>query len=99
MILKDIDPSMTIQELMDIVKKRIGEEQAFKVYRNLELDTLMVYFKAHETKTQNLIINFNQKFLDKQSRIDQNDIENETELSLFNQKDFLAYKSNPEIKW
>ncbi|KAJ3259403.1 hypothetical protein HK103_002329 [Boothiomyces macroporosus] len=72
-----------------------------KPYLNVEFDTLKLYFTAHGTKSQNLIINLNDDgFLtDNSKKLSQVGIENETEISFFKLADYNVFKANPEIKW
>jgi len=76
------------------------DEQSWKPYRNVVLDTLKLYMKAHGAKTSNLIIN-----LDHDDWILANDgktleelgFENETEVSFFNHHDYEAFILDPQV--
>lgn len=47
----------TVGELKDLARKAIQSDGAWRPYRNVVLDTLKLYTKAHGAKTSNLIIN------------------------------------------
>ncbi|KAK9326042.1 hypothetical protein V1517DRAFT_101771 [Lipomyces orientalis] len=103
LILKDIDlTKTTVGELLDLAKKDIMTQGAFRALRNVEYDTLKLYTKAHGSKTTNLIINLDNDdwiLSDHSKTLQQCGIENETEISLFNRELYEAYKSNPIEKW
>jgi len=74
----------------------------WKPYRNVDLDTLKLYTRAHGAKTVNLIINLENDdwiFSDDTATLSSLGIENETELSFFNRKLYDDFLSNPETKW
>jgi len=92
----------TVGQLKGRVKDVINTQAAWKTYRTVELDTLKLYTKAHGAKTTNLIINLDHEdwILDDNSvPLASRGLENETELSFFNRKDYEAFKLNPETKW
>jgi len=92
----------TVGELKDIVHQAVQSSPAWKAYRNVTLDTLKLYTRAHGAKTTNLIIN-----LDHDDWILNNEneslgvvgFENETEVSFFNKIQYDAYKKDPRTKW
>ncbi|KAF0388162.1 eukaryotic protein [Gigaspora margarita] len=94
---------MTIGELKKIIIEKINVTPAFKLFRNVDYDTLKIYMKAHRSKTQNLIINLdNDEWIlnDENASLSSCNIENETELSFFNREAYEAYKSHPDVmKW
>ncbi|KAJ3094884.1 hypothetical protein HDU97_007513 [Phlyctochytrium planicorne] len=102
MIIKDLDPTViTFGRLKEIIQERIANESAFKVYRNVPMDTFKLYFHSHGTKSQNLIINLEHedKFLQDGTTLAEEGIDNETEISFFNLEAYLAFKNHPETKW
>lgn len=105
--LKETTPS----QLLEQVREVIDTTGSLRPYRNVTYDSIKVYTHAHGTKSMNLVINFdnderdmllcnNQKNPVNQDRClwDLN-VENETELSVFNYDDYEAFKANPEEKW
>lgn len=94
----------TAGDLLRDCMARISTEGIFRPFRNVKLDTLKVYTHAHGSKTVNLVINFDHDedwMLDTTSnrKLCEYGVENETEISLFNREDYVAYKANPEEKW
>ncbi|KAJ3511145.1 hypothetical protein NLJ89_g4267 [Agrocybe chaxingu] len=80
----------------------VQTQPGWKPYRNVHLDTLKLYTKAHGSKTSNLIINLDHDewILDDDSKtLAQVDFENETEVSFFNRQDYEEFKLNPETSW
>ncbi|KAK9386738.1 hypothetical protein V1515DRAFT_537010 [Lipomyces mesembrius] len=103
LILKDIDLTRTtVGDLLELAKKCIMTQGAFRAFRNVEYNTLKLYTKAHGSKTTNLIINLENDdwiLLDHSKTLQDCGIENETEISLFNRTLYEAYKLNPVEKW
>ncbi|SCU85501.1 LAME_0D01596g1_1 [Lachancea meyersii CBS 8951] len=93
----------TVQDLKTDSLSHIKATGAFRAFRNIEFDTLKIYTHAHGSKTVNLIINFDHDedwmLQDLSKKLVNYDIGNETEISLFNMKDYHEYKANPEEKW
>ncbi|KAI0075818.1 hypothetical protein K474DRAFT_1708710 [Panus rudis PR-1116 ss-1] len=92
----------TVGELKDLVRQTIQTQGAWRPYRNVQLDTLKLYTKAHGAKTSNLIINLDHDewILDDDSKILADlGFENETEVSFFNRQLYEEYKAHPEVKW
>lgn len=96
----------TADDLLADVLDHIKTAGAFRAFRNVAYDTLKVYTHAHGSKTVNLVINFDHDddwtlVTGKQSskKLVEYGIGNETEISLFNQLDYQAFKANPEEKW
>ncbi|KAJ2085891.1 hypothetical protein IW138_006061, partial [Coemansia sp. RSA 986] len=59
-----VDPSVTtVGELKNICQKHINEESKYKPFRNVEFDTLKIYTHAFGHKSQDLIINKEDKEL------------------------------------
>lgn len=87
--------------------KHIQTEGAFRPFRNVHYDTMKIYTHAHGFKTVNLVINFEHDDDDwvldindpKGKPLCQYDIENETEISLYNLEEYLKYKADPIEKW
>ena len=95
-ILVNVSEDITTQELIQIIKR---EQLNHKVYKDLNLDTLKIYFKKFGNKSQNLVINIQGEDLEAGKSLKDQGIEDETELSFFNQQAFEQYKLNPELKW
>ncbi|KAK7693066.1 hypothetical protein QCA50_002631 [Cerrena zonata] len=92
----------TVGQLKELVKQAIQTQGGWKPYRNILLDTLKLYTKAHGAKTSNLIINLDHDewILNDDSKILADlGFENETEVSFFNRQLYETFKTNPEIKW
>jgi len=102
-VLHDVNlETTTVGELKDKVRNAIKTQTGWKPYRNVDLDTLKLYTKAHGSKTVNLIINIEHDdwiFGDDAALLSDLGIENETELSFFNRKLYDDFKANPETKW
>ncbi|KAJ3220589.1 hypothetical protein HK099_004162 [Clydaea vesicula] len=105
-ILKDLNlNTLTLKGLKTLIFEKIKTTSGLKPYLNVNFDTLKIYTKAHGSKTQNLVINFEEdsKLYLKSENDDCNlidlMIENETELSFFTLSDYEKYKLNPETKW
>jgi hypothetical protein len=103
-VFKDLDlTTTTAADLLSIVKHVVQTESVFKAYRNVDLDTIKIYTKAHGSKTMNLVINFDHDddwvLDDADKTLEQYGLENETELSVFNRQAYLEFKKNPEEKW
>ncbi|KAH9830942.1 uncharacterized protein C8Q71DRAFT_862081 [Rhodofomes roseus] len=94
--------STTVGQLKDMARQAAQTQAGWKPYRNLVLDTLKLYTKAHGAKTTNLIINLDHDdwILSDDSRtLADCGFENETEVSFFNREMFEKFKANPETKW
>lgn len=98
----------TPRQLLEIVQQIINTTGGLRPYRSGVYDSIKIYTKAHGSKSMNLVINFERDedwvlCSDEVAGTDQSlyelGIENETELSMFNWKDYVAYKANPEEKW
>jgi hypothetical protein len=103
LVLHHIDLSKTtVGELKDIARQAISTEPGWKAYKNVVLDTLKLYSKAHGAKTSNLIINLDHDewiLEDDAQTLLQREFENETEVSFFDRNDYEAFKINPETCW
>jgi len=92
----------TIGGLKEIVRQAIQTGAAWRPYRNVVLDTLKLYAKAHGAKTTNLIINLDHDewILEDETKILADvGLENETEVSFFSRKAYEGFKLNPEVRW
>ncbi|KAJ2619060.1 hypothetical protein GGI25_006026, partial [Coemansia spiralis] len=99
-IILKIDPSLTtVGELKDICQKHIDEESKFKPFRMVKYDTLKIYTQAFGHKSQDLIINKEDKeFLNNENdMLDFVGVKNETELSFFNRDAYDQYVEDPKI--
>ncbi|KAF8462902.1 hypothetical protein BDZ91DRAFT_732646 [Kalaharituber pfeilii] len=98
---------LTVRELKERVKNEIIQgKSGWKPYTAFapHLDAMKLYTKAHGTKTQNLIINMEDKndellFRDDGKTLVDYGCEHETEISFFKLADYEEYKKNPEDKW
>jgi len=89
----------TVGQLKERAREAIQTQAGWKPYRNVVLDTMKLYTKAHGAKTSNLIINLDHDdwILDDDSKILADiGFENETEVSFFNRALYDAFKTNPE---
>ncbi|KAI5857005.1 hypothetical protein BZA05DRAFT_415715 [Tricharina praecox] len=96
--------ALTAGELKELVKTHVQTQPGFKAYKTLQPDTLKLYTKAHGTKTNNLIINMEDKeetlmFRDDSATLASYGCEHETEISFFVLKDYEEFRANPEEKW
>ncbi|CAL9729627.1 altered inheritance rate of mitochondria protein 29 [Monosporozyma unispora] len=97
----------TGHDLFEDALKHIQTEGAFRPFRNVNYDTMKIYTHAHGSKTVNLVINFEHDDDDwvidvkdpKGKKLSEYDVENETEISLYNLEDYVKFKANPEEKW
>ncbi|KAJ7098172.1 hypothetical protein B0H15DRAFT_1009887 [Mycena belliarum] len=92
----------TVGQLKDIARTAIATQLGWKPYRNVVLDTLKLYTKAHGAKTTNLIINLDHDdwILEDESEFLANlDLENETEVSVFNRELYSQFQANPQTNW
>ncbi|CEP60720.1 Aim29p LALA0_S01e17436g [Lachancea lanzarotensis] len=93
----------TVQDLLDDSLSHIKSNGTFRALRNVDYDTLKIYTHAHGSKTVNLIVNFDHDddwvLQDGSKKLVDCDIENETEISLFNMQAYQEYKANPKEKW
>ncbi|KAG8925991.1 hypothetical protein FRC03_005918 [Tulasnella sp. 419] len=103
LVLHDVNlETLTVGQLKEQVRQAVKTLPGWKPYRTVELDTLKLYTKAHGAKTTNLIINLDHDewiYEDEDATLANLGIENESELSIFNHKDYEEFKANPETKW
>ncbi|KAI0736475.1 hypothetical protein C8Q72DRAFT_799971 [Fomitopsis betulina] len=103
LVLHKIDlETTTVSQLKEIARQAIKTQPGWKPYRNLVLDTLKLYTKAHGAKTTNLIINLDHDdwiLSDDFKTLADYGLENETEVSFFNRVMYEQFKAHPEIKW
>ncbi|KAJ3173460.1 hypothetical protein HK101_011030 [Irineochytrium annulatum] len=101
-VLHDLDAeTTTVSALKALLRQKIQTESGFKPYRNVDFDTLKLYFVTHGAKTQNLIINLDHDdwFLEDAKTLSEVGIIDESEISFFNREAYEAFKANPEVKW
>ncbi|KII88805.1 hypothetical protein PLICRDRAFT_54628 [Plicaturopsis crispa FD-325 SS-3] len=93
----------SVGELKEIARQAVKTQPGWKPYRNVELDTLKLYTKAHGAKTTNLIINLDHDewiLEDDSKMLADYGFENETEVSFFNRELYEKFKLHPEeSKW
>jgi len=102
LVLPHIDlTATTIGDLKKRVNEEIQKHPGFKAFRKADFDTMKIYVKAHESKTQNLIINLENDdwIMNDDQTLEASGCENETTLSIYNRADYEAFKLNPEEKW
>jgi len=103
LVLHDVNlESTTVGELKDIARQAVHTQTGWKPYRNVSLDTMKFYTKAHGAKTTNLIINLDHDELildDDTKTLAELGFENETEVSLFNRELYDEFKVNPKTSW
>ncbi|THV05026.1 hypothetical protein K435DRAFT_826539 [Dendrothele bispora CBS 962.96] len=103
LVLQDLNlETTTIGRLKEIARQAIQTQPGWKPYRNVTLDTLKLYSRAHGAKTTNLIINLDNDdwILDDDSKtLAEVGFENETEVSFFNRELYEAFRQNPETSW
>ncbi|KIM48962.1 hypothetical protein M413DRAFT_21258 [Hebeloma cylindrosporum] len=92
----------TVAQLKETAKQAVANEPGWKPYRNVSLNTLKLYTKAHGAKTSNLIINLdNDDWIldDNDKTLSDIGFENETEVSFFDRQEYEAFKLDPATKW
>jgi len=103
LVLHDVNlVTMTVVQLKEIAKQNVATQPGWKPYRNVVLDTLKLYTKAHGAKTSNLIINLDHDdwiLADDGKTLVELGFENETEVSFFNHRDYEAFKLDPQTSW
>lgn len=93
---------ITVGQLKENIRQVIQSQQAWKAYRNVQLDTIKLYTKAHSAKTTNLIINLDHDdwILNEDNKVLADvGIEHETEVSIFNKAHYEAFKQDPKTGW
>lgn len=95
--LKATSPDDLISSIIEI----INTTSSLRPYRGRDYNTLKIYSSAHGTKSMNLVINLGEeeKVLAGSSSLWDLGVRNESELSLFNYNEYLAFKENPVEKW
>jgi len=87
LVLHDVNlVTTTVAQLKEIAKLNVATQPGWKPYRNIILDTLKLYTKAHGAKTSNLIINLDHDdwiLADDDKTLVELGFENETEASFF----------------
>ncbi|KAH9462767.1 hypothetical protein MJO28_002460 [Puccinia striiformis f. sp. tritici] len=103
LVLHHIDLETTsIDELLTLCLQQISSAPGWKTFQNVALDTFKLYSKAHGSKTTNLIINLDHDdwiLEDRSKSLSDYELENESEVSLFNRASYEAFKLNPQQKW
>ncbi|TEB36093.1 cytoplasmic protein [Coprinellus micaceus] len=103
LVLHDVNlVETTVGQLKERAGQAVQTQPGWKPYKNVQLDTMKLYTKAHGAKTQNLIINLDHDdwiLSDEQMTLEDLGFENETEVSFFNRADYDAFKQNPETSW
>ncbi|KAI0668558.1 hypothetical protein C8Q78DRAFT_1047802 [Trametes maxima] len=92
----------TVGQLKETVRQAVQTQPGWKPYRNMTLDTIKLYTKAHGAKTTNLIINLDHDewiFEDESKTLADMGLENESEVSFFNRQSYEEFKKHPDIKW
>ncbi|KAF8892690.1 hypothetical protein BD779DRAFT_1798686 [Infundibulicybe gibba] len=103
LVLHKIDlENTTVGQLKDIARQAVLTQPGWKPYRNVNLDTIKLYTKAHGAKTTNLIINLDHDdwvLRDDDATLEGLGFENETEVSFFNRDLYDAFKLDPKTSW
>ncbi|TFK26373.1 cytoplasmic protein [Coprinopsis marcescibilis] len=103
LVLHNIDlTTTTVAQLKETSRKAVQTQPGWKPYRNVQLDTLKLYTKAHGAKTSNLIINLDNDdwiLRDDAKTLEDLGFENETEVSFFHLPDYTEFQKNPETSW
>jgi len=105
-VLKDIFLGMTTEELL---KKALDEVKLSSTlplpFKKFEYDTLKIEHQAHGSKTSDPVINTENDdllILGHNLKLCDQNVKNETELSLFKMSDYIEYKESPlkgQSKW
>ncbi|KAF6764917.1 cytoplasmic protein [Ephemerocybe angulata] len=103
LVLHDVNLlTTTVGQLKERSRQAVQTQPGWKPYKNVQLDTLKLYTKAHGAKTSNLIINLDHDdwiLNDDEKTLEELGFENETEVSFFHLADYTAFKQNPETSW
>jgi len=103
LVLHDVNlETTTVGQLKERVRQAIQTLPGWKPYRNAPLDTIKLYTQAHGSKTTNLIINFEHDdwvFKDDDATLSSMGLQNESEVSFYNEEAYQAFKADPETKW
>ncbi|KAF8803578.1 hypothetical protein BYT27DRAFT_6730638 [Phlegmacium glaucopus] len=103
LVLHDVNlVTTTVTQLKEIAKQNVATQPGWKPYRNVVLDTLKLYTKAHGAKTSNLIINLDHDdwiLAEGDKTLVELGFANETEVSFFNHRDYEAFKLDPQTNW
>ncbi|CAH2304944.1 Hypothetical predicted protein [Pelobates cultripes] len=98
-----VDLDQRVGEFMQHVKNdivtRAGLPPPFKTY---SYDKMKIIHQAHGSKTNELVVGLeedNKLILHEEHTLRQAGVANETELALFCDQDYEAYKSNPVSAW
>ncbi|XP_011403543.1 PREDICTED: UPF0538 protein C2orf76 homolog [Amphimedon queenslandica] len=101
-VLKDVDPSLTIQDLMDQINKDLQSSHILPVpFRKHQFNCMKINSYAHGHKSNDTAITLgrNEWILDPSKTILESNIRNETEISYFNKSDYERYESHPQLLW
>eukprot|EP01098_Paradermamoeba_levis_P009482 TRINITY_DN3957_c0_g1_i1.p1 TRINITY_DN3957_c0_g1~~TRINITY_DN3957_c0_g1_i1.p1 ORF type:complete len:123 (-),score=28.61 TRINITY_DN3957_c0_g1_i1:81-449(-) len=102
-ILKNVDPNLTVKKLKELVNHEIQTQSAFVPLRSAlaKFDTIKIFTKAQGYKPNNLIINMESEdlILVDDKTLAECGVEHETELSYFNREEYEKFVANPEVKW
>lgn len=92
-----------LEDLRQMVYKRIEETSNLAQYRTCRWDTFKTYYHAHGAKTNNPMINIFQDesllLRDEDLSLYELGIRHESEISFFNYDEYQAYCSDPTLKW
>lgn len=102
MVLKNVDLSMTTQQLLERVMSEIQTNSAYLPHRTRHYDTLKKYHTPHSFKSNHLVINFEDDehlILKNDQTLSEQGVIDEHEISCFIMEEYEKYKQNPENKW
>eukprot|EP00009_Paramoeba_aestuarina_P013781 CAMPEP_0201534654 /NCGR_PEP_ID=MMETSP0161_2-20130828/56896_1 /ASSEMBLY_ACC=CAM_ASM_000251 /TAXON_ID=180227 /ORGANISM="Neoparamoeba aestuarina, Strain SoJaBio B1-5/56/2" /LENGTH=137 /DNA_ID=CAMNT_0047939413 /DNA_START=28 /DNA_END=441 /DNA_ORIENTATION=+ len=111
-VLKSISPTLSLSSLRTLIQNHIQTTPQFTPFRRTKFDTLRILLIPHGeleggqgegmgAKSNNLVdINENGEVLEgEEKELWQFGLVNETELSLYEGKQWEEYQKNPVVKW
>ncbi|XP_030846283.1 UPF0538 protein C2orf76 homolog [Strongylocentrotus purpuratus] len=102
-VLHNVNLDDTVEELMNKIKEDIKTRSGLPPpFRKHGYDTLKVEYKKHGSKTSDPVINKeddDKLMLKPDQTLKACNIENETEISFFNRKEYEQYKTDSTVVW
>eukprot|EP00112_Aurelia_sp_Birch-Aquarium-sp1_P020062 Seg508.13 transcript_id=Seg508.13/GoldUCD/mRNA.D3Y31 product="UPF0538 protein C2orf76" protein_id=Seg508.13/GoldUCD/D3Y31 len=99
----EVNTDQKAAEFLDMVKGDLKTRKGIPPpVRNHSYDAMKIQHKAFGSKTSDPVINTENDeklMISLEKTLAQNDIDNETEISLFNLQEYKIYQSNPQVKW
>ena len=100
-----VDPKIKVSDLKLKINETIQTSPAFRTMRTHKFETLQIYFHPHSFKPNALVIDTaitkdpKTDILVDDLSLESQNVENETELSYFNQLEYETFLKNPHTEW